>query len=54
VFFSPFVVIPLVRIGWILNNSFLIDCDTDEETDKLLNVDYRINAQNQAIRDAVC
>ncbi|CAF3966934.1 unnamed protein product [Rotaria sp. Silwood2] len=28
------------------------DNDTDEETDKLLSVEHRINAKNQAIRDA--
>ncbi|CAF1061029.1 unnamed protein product [Adineta ricciae] len=28
------------------------DYDTDEETDKLLGVEHRINAKNQAIRDA--
>ncbi|CAF1178772.1 unnamed protein product [Adineta steineri] len=28
------------------------DYDTDEETDKLLGVEHRINAKNQAVRDA--
>ena len=32
---------------------FCLDYDTDEETDKLLGVEHRINAKNQAIRDAV-
>ncbi len=31
-----------------------LDYDTDEETDKLLGVEHRIHAKNQAIRDAVC
>lgn len=33
---------------------FRLEYDTDEETDKLLGVEHRINAKNQAIRDAVC
>ena len=32
---------------------FRLDYDTDEETDKLLGVEHRINAKNQAVRDAV-
>jgi hypothetical protein len=32
---------------------FLIDYDTDEETDKLLGVEHQIHTKNQAIRDAV-
>ncbi len=31
----------------------LSEYDTDEETDKLLGVEHRINVKNQAIRDAV-
>ncbi len=33
---------------------FPIEHDTDEETDKLLSNEHRINEKNQAIRDAVC
>jgi len=33
---------------------FSIEHDTDEETDKLLSNEHRINEKNQAIRDAVC
>ena len=33
---------------------FDLDYDTDEETDKLLGLEHRINVKNQAIRDAVC
>ena len=32
---------------------FRLDYDTDEETDKLLGVEHRLNAKNQAVRDAV-
>ena len=40
-------------------NTFVIvrchlDYDTDEETDKLLGLEHRIHAKNQAVRDAVC
>jgi hypothetical protein len=38
----------------LIENSIYLDYDTDEETDKLLGVEHRINAKNQAIRDAVC
>lgn len=33
--------------------SLRIDYDTDEETDKLLGIEHRMNAKNQAIREAV-
>jgi hypothetical protein len=36
------------------SNFIHLDYDTDEETDKLLGVEHRINAKNQAIRDTVC
>jgi hypothetical protein len=32
---------------------FHLDYDTDEETDKLLGLEHRIHAKNQAVRDAV-
>jgi hypothetical protein len=38
----------------LIENSIYLDYDTDEETDKLLGIEHRINAKNQAIRDAVC
>lgn len=36
-----------------INQSFPLDYDTDEETDKLLGIEHRMHAKNQAIRDAV-
>lgn len=38
----------------IIKINFYLDYDTDEETDKLLGVEHRMHAKNQAIRDAVC
>lgn len=32
---------------------FNLDYDTDEETDKLLGIEHRMNARNQEVREAV-
>ncbi len=48
--------IDFIILVWWNNqkNKIYLDYDTDEETDKLLGVEHRINAKHQAIRDAVC
>lgn len=49
---SPFLRLP--RRNTIVIVRCHLDYDTDEETDKLLGLEHRIHAKNQAVRDAVC
>lgn len=52
-----FVVLDMISQGSVVERCthlfLFVEYDTDEETDKLLSQEHRINAKNQAIREAV-